>query len=179
MSNSDYPKRKNMRLMGYDYSQAGAYFITLCAKDQALIFGDVVNNEMRLNAIGEIVAEEWTRTGVIRPGVNLLEWVVMPNHFHAIVMVGPNYRVPHQNITAATQMLSRPKRSLGSLVAGFKQATTKRINELHQVSGCKVWQRNYYDHIIRGDSDYRRIAEYILNNPARWVVDRFYPNPKE
>ena len=165
--------RRSRRLEGYDYSQAGAYFVTLCAHDRECLFGDLHGSGIRLGEFGKIVAEEWTRCSEIRHEVELDEWVVMPNHLHGIVVITApgeaHGRAPLHPRTG----------SLSSLVAGFKAATTKRINVLRGTPGRPVWQRNYYDHIIRNEASLDAIRRYIVENPLRWSEDEENPlNPK-
>lgn len=173
--------RHTVRLSAYDYRQAGAYFITLCAYQHELSFGEIVDDEMRLNVYGHMVADEWMETAIIRPGVFLDEFVVMPNHFHAIVFlpdhvdasnsVGAHSRAP----SGGESSLSRTPRSLGGLVAGFKSTVTKQINTLRASPGTPVWQRNYYEHIIRDEAALQRIRAYINDNPAAWEIDDEHP----
>ncbi len=166
--------RRSIRLKGYDYTQPGAYFITICTHDRACLFGEVVEGQMRLNDLGQVVKEEWFRSAEIRKEIRLFadEFVVMPNHIHGIVwivehgnvgIVGAHGRAPPQHLP-----LHRAPRSLGSFVAGFKSATTRRINEIRQTPRAPVWQRNYYEHIIRNEDALHRIRQYIAANPLRW-----------
>jgi putative transposase len=176
--------RRSIRLPGYDYRQAGAYFITLVAQDRACLFGEVIDGEMRVNEYGIIVQEEWFRSADIRREIRLYpdEFVVMPNHVHGIVWivetpVGAHNPVPLQSDAPVVGVhsrapLQRSPHSLSSFVAGFKSAVTKRINELRGTPGAPVWQRNYYEHIIRNEDDLAAIREYILTNPLRWHLDR-------
>lgn len=175
--------RRSIRLQGYDYSQNGAYFLTLCVYQRVCLFGDVVDGEMQLSELGEIVQEELLRTPLIRTHVELDAFVVMPNHFHAIVMfvddaqpvvsanVGAHSCAPLQKPTT----LQRTPRSLGSLVAGFKSVVTKRVNEQREQSCARLWQRNYYEHVIRNESSLNDIRSYIQTNPARWTEDTENP----
>lgn len=167
----DRQHRRSIRLKGYDYSQVGAYFITVCAQNRECLFGSVVDGEMRLNGAGTIVADEWLKTTMIRDEIELDEWVVMPNHFHGIVWINHHRRGDWPVAPTGPQ-----PRSLGSLMAGFKSAVTKRINENRQTPGEKIWQRNYYEHIIRNESELNRIREYIVNNPLQWELDRENPD---
>jgi len=177
-NNRSPQRRRSIRLQGYDYSRAGAYFLTICVQGRECIFGEIVDGEMVLNEYGKIVRDEWIKTGEIRNEIELDEWVVMPNHFHAIVMI-PRGDRPVAPTTAtvapATMALpgSRPQ-SIGSLMSGFKSAVTKRINELRNHPGMKLWQRNYYDHIIRNENELNRIRQYIINNPLNWEIDENY-----
>lgn len=181
-------KRKNIRLKGFDYSSEGAYFITIVTKDREPLFGEIVGEEMVLNDLGKIVAEEWVRSAEIREEIEIEDFVVMPNHFHAVVYinnddsnrnnppgddpVGATGRSPLQikSAVAPTNHGPRP-RSLGALMAGFKSAVTTRINTLRGTPGVPVWQRNYYDHIVGSDREYEQIAAYIADNPAKWLTD--------
>jgi len=186
--------RRSIRLKGYDYSQPGAYFVTICTHERARLFGRVVDEEMVLNAFGEIVWEEWFRSAEIRTEIELFadEFVVMPNHIHGIVWIVETdvgtHGVGAHGVVGATDVgahgrapLRRPPRSLGAFIAGFKSAATKRINALRGTPGVPVWQRNYYEHIIRnpvranGRSPLHAIRRYIADNPLRWHLDRYNP----
>jgi putative transposase len=174
-SNPDRHHRRSTRLKGYDYHQAGGYFVTLCTYERADLFGEVIDGEMRLNEYGQIVQAEWLRTAELRPEVELDAFVVMPNHLHGIVLihdVGAHGRAPLQPETSHRLSLHRPRRSLGSLMAGFKSAATRQINALRATPGVPVWQRNYNDHVIRNDAELDSIRDYIVTNPARWAWDR-------
>ncbi|GAA5002912.1 transposase [Pseudoluteimonas lycopersici] len=166
------PQRKSIRLRGYDYTQAGAYFVTICAQGHACLFGNITNGEMRLNNIGNIVAEEWAKTREIRIGMELDAWVVMPNHFHGIIVIVDSRRRGDRPVAPTGPQ----PRSVGAVVAGFKSAATKRINALRGTPGTPVWQRNYHEHIIRNEGSLDRIRQYILDNPAQWATDRENPS---
>ena len=165
-------QRRSIRLAHYDYSQNGAYFMTLCVHARLSIFGQIVDGAMQLNECGSLVASEWCRTSAIRPQVALDEFVVMPNHFHAIITIEDSRRgvLPY-----AHPKFQSPSQSLGSIVRGFKSATTMLINSMRNSSGARVWQRNYYEHVIRNESELTRIREYIVNNPHQWSLDRENP----
>lgn len=164
-------RRKSIRLHGYDYAQPGAYFVTLCTRQRACLFGDVRDGGMRLNAIGEIVADEWVKTAEIRDEIDLDEWVVMPNHFHAILVIGRGDRPVAPTTTKPVASMGPRSRSVGAAIAGFKSSAAKRINTLRGTLGAPVWQRNYHEHIIRDEVSLDRIREYILANPSRWAAD--------
>ncbi|MBI5437300.1 MAG: hypothetical protein HY937_09380 [Nitrosomonadales bacterium] len=185
--------RRSIRLKGYDYSQAGAYFVTICAHGRECLFGEIENGLMRLNEYGDIVASEWLRSTEVRLEIECGEFVVMPNHFHGTVyIVGAYGNTPHgirpNHIDAMDgerayyhdraychTPLRSPSRNVGAMVRGFKSAVSRRINEVRNTPGASVWQRNYYEHIIRNDADYNHIAEYIANNPQRWMEDSLHP----
>lgn len=194
--NPDLHKRQSIRLRGYDYSGSGFYFITICCYQRECLFGNIIDSQMILNNFGELVKEEWLKSAEIRKEIQLGEFVIMPNHFHGIVIidqeinrqivdndnyvntngVGANGRSPLQEIRSSTQKISMKPKSLSSLIAGFKSATTKKINIIRDTPKNPVWQRNYYDHIIRNDESLERIREYVQNNPLSWENDQLHPN---
>jgi len=137
-----------------------------------MLFGEIAGNEMQLNELGKIVLDEWQKSSIIRREIELDCFVVMPNHIHGIV----NFINADVGATGWSPLRSGPPaRSLGA-VAGFKSAVTKRVNEKRQSPGVAVWQRNYYEHIIRDDEELRRVREYIRNNPLSWENDRENPS---
>ena len=169
--------RRSIRLKGYDYSQAGAYFVTICTYDRVCLFGEIVDGEMVLNDSGRIVVNEWARTAQIRDEIELDEFVVMPNHVHGIIWIVGQHDIPKIVVGAHRGApLHRAPRSLGSLIAGFKSTITKRINQDRGTPGAPVWQRNYYEHIIRDEESLNRIRQYIAGNPLRWHLDRENPH---
>ena len=157
--------RRSLRLRHYDYAQAGAYFVTVCAYDRRCLFGDIVDGAMRLNDVGRIIADEWHKSARIRAEIELDTWVIMPNHFHGIAII------THRRGDRPVAPTGPPPRSIGALMAGFKSASTKRINAARGTPGARVWQRNYYDHVIRNEANLHRIRQYIADNPARWAED--------
>ena len=193
--------RRSIRLKGYDYSQAGAYFITIVTQGRTCLFGDVEDGEMRLSTWGEIAREEWFKTAQIRPYVRLhdAEFVVMPNHVHGIIwivddddnVVGARRRhvgarrrraptgrdAPVSDHDTTVERFGVPVcGSIPTIVRAFKSATTKRVNALRNTPGAPVWQRNYSEHIIRSEESLNRIRDYIANNPLQWEWDRENPN---
>ncbi len=179
--------RRSIRLKGYDYAQVGEYFLTLCIQNRECLLGKIENEEVKLSAIGEIAGEEWLRTPEIRPNVELDEFVIMPNHLHGIVVIREERKgvsqkekisrggvLPYAPTTTATPFRS-PSGTVGAIIRGFKAASTKRINEMRRTPGAPVWQRNYYEHVIRDENDLDRIREYILMNPAGWTIDEENP----
>ena len=165
--------RRSIRLRGYNYSQGGIYFVTICAFRMKTLFGRIDRGKLAPNALGRIVQAEWLRTPWIRAGVELDLFVLMPNHFHGIVILHPGCRGVQQHARIpGTAQLHSPTKTLGALVRGFKAATTSRINALRGTPGEPVWQRNYYEHIVRNGKDLEDIRRYILINPARWELER-------
>ena len=174
--------RRSIRLRNYDYSQPGAYFVTICTYQKQSWFGEIKNGQIYLNQLGKIVADEWLKTCKIRPNFKLDEWVIMPNHFHGIVIIN-DYSGDDQSLGARDAPLDLGARdaplqqkpnSLSSCIAGFKSAVTKRINLLRQNTDTPIWQRNYYESILRDEKYLAVVREYIINNPKNWPNDRDY-----
>ena len=176
--------RRSIRLPGYDYASPGAYFVTICTHQGELRFGDVVDGEVELNEHGQIAHEEWLASEQTRQEIELDAFVIMPNHLHGIVWireVDDEPTVGAQGVGVRERAhsrapLRRPPRSLGSFVAGFKSAVTARINRMCGTPGRPVWQRNYWEHIIRNDTSLNQIRAYIQDNPARWAEDQLHPD---
>jgi len=191
--------RKSIRLRGYDYSAPCRYFVTICAQEKACLFGGIASGQIELNNYGRIVENVWKELPLQFPLVELDRFVVMPNHFHAIAVivdprakrVGAGFPRPdsEQSETGVgagfprpmSQVLNRggenpPLRALGDVIRWFKYESTKRINELRGMAGWRIWQRNYYEHIILSDQSYRKIREYIADNPKNWVKDKLHPD---
>jgi REP element-mobilizing transposase RayT len=160
--------RHSIRLKEYDYSQAGAYFVTLCTKNRKFILGDTIDGIMQLNNSGLIIAETWQWLSEQYPYVELDTCVVMPNHFHAIILILDDRRGGSR--TAPTM-----RKPLGRLIGAFKTVSTKQINALRGAPGQLVWQRNYYEHVICNEIDPEETREYIQNNPLKWLEDENHP----
>ena len=184
-------KRRSLRLKGYDYSQTGFYFVTLCCHQRQCLFGEIINSKIELNLLGNLVATEWLQSEAIRTEIQLDEFIVMPNHFHGIVIinrpdnnVGANGGSPlpenggsplPENVNSNPNISMKPK-SLSSLISGFKSATTQKINRIRETPYTPVWQRNYYEHIIRDNEALEKIRIYIKNNPLSWRWDQLNHN---
>lgn len=169
--NPEIHKRHSIRPKHFDYSREGLYFITICCKNREHLFGEIIDGEMILNDIGEIANDEWMKTTTIRGNVILHNFVVMPNHFHAIVEItnrgNDNDDIYDNRRGVLHTPLRSPSQTLGAIVRGYKSAVLK-------MAGFSVWQRNYHEHIIRNEKAYIRIGEYIKNNPQKWDEDCFY-----
>ncbi len=177
--NPDIHHRRSIRLRDYDYSSAGAYFVTIHAGNREGLFGSVTDGDMRLNNFGVVVDECWRAIPTHFPSVELDEFVTMPNHFHGIIIldvpskpVGAQHAAPQFTTPGHANVMSG---SLGAIVRSFKSAASKRINEIRNDPGGPVWQRNYYERIIRNDHELERIREYIVNNPLQWDDDSDNP----
>ena len=168
--------RKSIRLKGYDYSQTGAYFVTICAHNREILFGMVGNDKSQLNKFGQIVETEWLITAQIRENIELDEYAIMPNHFHGILLITDNGMGTALRAHTIEQFGKPVSGSLPTIIRSFKSTVTKQINQLRNTPGSSVWQRNYYEHIIRNEDGLNRIREYIINNPIQWQFDRENPH---
>jgi len=170
--------RRSIRLGGYDYSQPGAYFVTICTRERELLFGEASEGRMFLNAHGQLVAECWSWLSRRYPYVNLDARVVMPNHLHGILVITDSNAVYGRGASrsAPTQHAPVRRKTLGRLIGAFKTISTKRINAARGTAGARVWQRNYYEHIIRNQRELDALRGYIRANPCRWADDP--DNPK-
>ena len=159
-----YTRRNSIRLEGYDYSQPGGYFITICTYRFSNYFGDLVNNSMVLGRCGKIVKDEWFRINSYRFFAEVYddEFIVMPNHVHGIIWI---VDVGATDSVAQQKSPSIKPCSLGTIVGQFKSRTTKRIRKNMKSPDFKIWQRGYYDHIIRNEKDLHFIRQYIQTNP--------------
>jgi putative transposase len=162
--------RRSIRLPGWDYRQGGAYFVTIATHERAHLFGKVVDGAMAVSDFGQIAVEEWERTAQLRPYVRLDAFMVMPNHVHGIVWIVDGDAVGAQRRCAPTPTNVLP-RSLGAIIRAFKSIVTRRINQIRSTPGAPVWQRNYYEHIVRNERELNAVREYIQNNPVNWPAD--------
>ncbi len=170
---NDSRHRRSIRLQGYDYSQAGAYFVTVCTQNKTCLFGEIVDDEMRLNEMGSTAERCWRAIPKHFHHATLDMFVIMPNHIHGIVLlddVGARHAVPLR-----PRFGQSVPGSLSTLMRSYKSAVSKEINAMRNTPGAAVWQRNYYEHIIRDESSLARIREYIENNPLQWALDRENP----
>lgn len=195
---ADQPRhhRRSIRLKGYDYASAGAYFVTICTANRAYLFGEVAQGEMHLNDLGRVVAACWVELPSHYPHVQLDAFVVMPNHVHCVIfladratkggrvegwvgLTGPVGTGLKPVPTAATDTdgtiaLPAPadgRHGLPEIVRALKTFSSRGINNLRGVPGVPVWQRNYYEHIIRDEDALERIRRYVHDNPSRWAFD--------
>lgn len=189
--NPNIHHRRSIRLKGYDYSQAGLYFITICVQNRECLFGKIVDGEMILNDAGKMTNNEWMKIPERFTNVQLHEYVVMPNHFHAIMQIVGATLVVAQNDTDAQNTVDDKKgqpqgiaptgkpKPVGDMVGAFQSiVTVEYIRGVKQLGwqsfNGKLWQRNYWEHIIRDEQSHQRISDYIINNPQNWNNDKFY-----
>ena len=177
--NPDIHHRRSIRLRGYDYSKSGMYFVTICTQGRLRLFGDIVDGVMTLNDAGRMVRATWDEIPAHYSGIEIDHFTVMPNHIHGIIKLvgaGPCAcpgDAGHPRGGAPTVL------SLPDVVHRFKTMTTKKYTDGVKQHGwqpypAKLWQRNYYEHIIRDEEAYLKIAEYIQNNPQRWTEDVYH-----
>ncbi len=185
-------RRRSIRLHGYDYGEAGGYFVTIVSKDRACSFGEVVDGEMRLNQVGHIIQTIWDELPVHFSNVECDAFVVMPNHVNGIITwmddgVGGTSGVrvgfkPARGVAVgpnSARVGLKPAPTLSEVVRAFKTFSARRINEIRGTAGISVWQRNYYEHVVRTEDELHRIREYIASNPLQWQMDRENPLRKQ
>ena len=168
--------RRSIRLPGCDYSHPGAYFVTLCTYGRDCLFGAVDGGAVRLNDYGRVARDEWLRSAAPRDEIELDAFVVMPNHIHGIVVITDGAGATGRSPLHYTDDGPRgpAKRSLASFICGYKPAVTRRINQLRDTPGARVWQRNYYERVIRDDDELARARSYVADNPGRWAADDYF-----
>ena len=194
--------RRSIRLKGYDYSHTGAYFVTICTQSREYMFGEIADGDMVLNDAGQMIEKWWNKLSQKYGDVWIDTYVVMLNHFHGIITITTNtvganpcirpdetnpcirpntgdHVTRGENITGENMV--SPLQGLGIYISWFKRMSTNEYIRGVKQRGWspfpgKLWQRNYYDHIIRNESELERIREYIVNNPLKWESDRENPN---
>lgn len=193
--NVNQMRRNSYRLEGYDYSQEGCYFVTICAQGRQCLFGEIIDDGMVLNDAGKMAARWWNETKNKFPHVELDEYVVMPNHFHGIVViVGADLRVrpeARDRKPDGCQHAEQQRKDnnlqgghagppLQEIIQWFKTMSTNEY--IKEVKSGRlppfekhIWQRSFYDHVIRDDEDMNRVREYIQNNPLKWSLDEYNP----
>lgn len=159
--------RHSIRLPGYDYSQSGYYFVTICAWGREYLFGEIVGNNMHFSKGGHMAKSCWQNIPIHYPQAFIDAYIVMPNHIHGIIVinhsVGANNYLPLPHGTSKT---------IGSIIRGFKIGVTRWFHEQDRMN--RIWQRNYYEHIIRNEREYHAIKQYVQDNPKNWEKDELY-----
>lgn len=174
--------RRTIRLPEYDYAEVGAYFVTICTDDRRAVFGQVIDNTVKLNTYGQIARDEWLKTAELRSNVELDTFVVMPNHLHAILFIieppqESDRALPSADTTSNAQVAKAGKPlpdTLGAIVGSYKSSVSREINRLRAADSAPVWQRNYFEKIIRDERMLNAIRDYITANPANWAKDEYY-----
>jgi REP element-mobilizing transposase RayT len=157
----EYPHhRRSIRLQGFDYGQAGGYFVTIAAYQRLDLFGSQTGESVDLNTAGICVADYWQKLSGVFP-VELDTWVLMPNHLHGVLFITEDKR------ESCRQLFGAPSGSLSAMIQNFKSVTTRLVNRIHHTPGQPVWQRNFYEHVVRDNRDLENIRRYILENPER------------
>ena len=186
----DIHHRQSIRLPNHDYSSIGAYFVTICARDRECLFAEIVGATLavaqltfaqltepvlKLSDVGNIVEDNWLQIPQGYPQAQLDEYVIMPNHFHGIIMIDGT----EERATAKRRATARVAPTLGDVIGGFKSRCVvdylKHIRKNQLDRTAKIWQRNYYEHVIRDDDELERARAYIQNNPFRWAEDKDNP----
>ena len=169
-------RRRSIRLRGYDYAQAGVYFVTIVTQNRTCLFGEVAYGIMQLNRTGRMVTDCWQWLGTQYAYVTLDEFVLMPNHLHGLIMITDNVRRGgSRTAPTAADSPAGKRKPLGRLIGAFKTVSTKQFNSAQGKTGSPLWQRNYYEHVVRRDELLDKIRQYIRENPARWEIDRENP----
>ncbi|MDH4027699.1 MAG: transposase [Nitrospirota bacterium] len=173
--NREKHHRRSLRLKGYDYANPGAYYVTICSWQRMHLFGEIIEGEMLTSERGEIVHGCWTDITKHFNDIELDEFILMPNHIHGIIIINGERRGFACNTPAGNgnyfSEISPKQYTLSVIIRSFKSAVAKSINALRNTPGVPVWQRNYYEHIIRDEKDLMLIREYIRNNPLNWKND--------
>ncbi len=176
------PRRKSLRLQGFDYTSVGAYFLTVCAREKKCLFGEVRGGRTVPNELGALAERCWQEIPSHVPDLACDEFVLMPNHVHGILfifppsgsLVGARHVVPVEVVQA--ESFGRPvPGSIPTIIRCFKAAVTKESRVLLRQPGLRVWERGYYEHVIRDGADLKEIRRYIIENPAKWESDRENP----
>ncbi len=162
-----------MRLYGRDYGANGSYLVTVCTDARKCSLSRIAKDGVHLSKFGKIIEEEWRQTLQKRPYLQSCEFVVMPNHIHALLtIVRDSPRLGEGKRGLFLEFGAPLSGALPQIVGSFKSAITKRVNELRGSPGAKFWQRSYYEHVVQDDEDFEEIAHYVRCNPDTWVRDR-------
>jgi putative transposase len=166
--------RKSIRLKDYDYSQEGAYFITICTNNRYEVLGDIEDGKITLSSIGNIAHDIWLEISGIYSSIETEEFIIMPNHLHGVIVVYKKMESPGRGLINQTPtkwiLMQNPSQTLGKIIRRYKAKASYIIHKAGYIDFG--WQRNYYEHIIRNDKELNKIREYIINNPAKWDLDR-------
>ena len=176
-SRISFGSRRSIRLPGYDYRQAGVYFVTLCTNQMASLFGAMNDGEMIPSELGQLVVKEWQHMSTVRRNVKLDHYVLMPNHFHALVVIDDcqgNDLAGCTSAQSSKESHTLQSGSLGAIIGQFKLAVGRQARRRKLHPRHPIWQRNYHEHIVRNEASLNDIRKYIIDNPARWREDSLY-----
>jgi len=181
-------RRRSLRLRGHDYAASGGYFVTICSRGRACLFGGIDDGAICLSPIGEIVSGCWLEIPQHFPDAELDEWIVMPNHIHGILILhgrgeafasrrssAPQDPGANASPLRITKARGTRRNSLGAIIQTYKSVSSRRVNATCGTPGSSVWQRNYFEHLIRNDEQLTRTRRYIVENPLRWELDEENP----
>ena len=167
-----YHNHKSLRLPKYDYTQEGAYFVTVVTYQRQCLFGSIDQGEMIDSPIGEIVKAVWKIIPDHFPNTSVNYFALMPNHIHGIInIVGTRHAVSQPVIEQFRKPITG---SIPTIIRSFKSEVTRRINKIQNTPGLKLWQSNYYEHVIRNEEEFEAIYEYMITNPQNWEEDRLF-----
>lgn len=174
-------ERRSIRLKNYDYHQPNAYFVTICTLNRFHLFGEINDGEMWLSSVGEMINTIWFEIPIYYPNVDIDAFVIMPNHIHGIIILLENHTVgavPCDRPKPGQPQGVAPTLSLPEVLHRFKSLTTKRYIDGVKYSGWppfpgRLWQRNYWEHVIRNRRTLEAVRRYIMHNPMRWDMDRY------
>jgi REP element-mobilizing transposase RayT len=183
----DIQGRRSIRLKGFDYTKQGTYFVTICTNDRNCIFGDIAEGRMVLNENGNIADYYWREIPKHFSNVALDKYVVMPDHVHGIIVIKPNDAPvvgarqclapttwQHLDHAAESRFQHPDRKSLSSIIGSFKSIVSKSLNETFNIRGESIWQRNFYERIIKSQNELCTVRNYILCNPQNWKSDENY-----
>lgn len=168
--------RKQLRIPGYDYTRSGAYFITICTWKRCRFFGNIVDGGMIMVDCGQIAFDCWNALPDHFPNIELGGFVVMPNHVHGILIIAGDCRGSACRTPTVEQYGKPIPGSIPTIIRSYKSAVINHIHRLPDYIDLQIWQRNYYEHIIRSDDEWARIDAYIESNPMNWTKDRLFGN---
>lgn len=171
--NPNIHHRRTIRLKGYDYAQAGCYFATICSHQRECLFGEIDNGQIKLSIYGEIVSECWQALAHYFGNIELDTFVVMPNHLHGLILINNDSKSLGQRQPSSS---GTARNSLSAIIQNFKSVSTRKVNQKRAALGWHLWQRNYYEHVVRDEADMKRIQKYMSENALKWDLDQLNPN---
>jgi putative transposase len=163
--NPEFHHRRSIRLKGYDYSTAGAYFITICTHEREQLFGNILDRTMVLNELGHIAQLDWQKLARHHSNLIVDRSVIMPNHLHGIILLNLSI------LDGSGLSANEDSKSISEIIGSFKTFSARKINKIRKLKGVPVWQRNYYERIIRTETELNYVRQYIIDNPINWQTD--------